>query len=136
MISPAASPADQAKRAALLRLWANVEAAPDDELLHQKFVRFAVESELYLPAIEQYKALAARDPARTAQADRWKKAIGAQAAAKVMAAAPREKPAPKNRALRIFVALSVGSALATVLARACTPATPSGPRPVPGLDAP
>lgn len=119
------SPADKAKRAALDRLWGNVEAALDDEVVHQKFVRFAVDGELYLPAIERYKALAQRDPRYAPVADKWQKAIAGQAAAKVLLRAPREtRPSPR-RGRQILVVLMLAGLFAWILRYGCAPSPPS-----------
>ena len=112
------SGAAEAHRAALARLWANVEASMDDEQVHQKFVRFAVDHELYLPAIERYKALAARSPAHQALAERMQKAIAGQAAAKVFAKAPREAPRRRGVGQALIVLGLIGAGV-TLLLRAC-----------------
>ncbi len=112
------SGAPEAHRAALAHLWAYVEASLDDEQVHQKFVRFAVDHELYLPAIERYKALAIRSAAHRALAERMQKAIAGQAAAKVFAKAARE--APRRRGVvQALVVLGLIGAGVTLLLRAC-----------------
>jgi hypothetical protein len=115
------SQVDQVKLAALERLWANVEADLDDEVVHGKFVRFVVDSELYLPAIERYKALAARDPARAALAGKWQKSIADQAAAKVFARAPVPggAMAGRKRWQRVFIALVLLGLLQYVVRSSC-----------------
>lgn len=112
------SGAPEAQRAALAHLWTNVEAALDDEQVHQKFVRFAVDHELYLPAIERYKALASRSSAHRALAERMQKAIAGQAAAKVFARAPREAPRRRGVLQAVVVLGLIGAGL-TLLLRAC-----------------
>jgi len=112
------SGAAEVHRAALARLWANVEASIDDDQVHQKFVRFAVDHELYLPAIERYKALAARSPGHQAVAERMQKAIAGQAAAKVFAKAPREAPRRRGVGQALIVLGLIGAGV-TLLLRAC-----------------
>jgi hypothetical protein len=114
------SGADQAKLAALERLWANTTAALDDETVHQKFVRFAVDNELYLPAIERYKALAATDLAHRALAEKFQKAIAAQAAARVFARGPaRAAATTTQRVGRIMVAFFILGLVVVAARSAC-----------------
>jgi protein involved in temperature-dependent protein secretion len=103
---------DPAAHAALATLWERVLEDPADEERHQKLIAFAVEQQLYLPAIQRYTALAEERPELAPSADKYKKQIGALAAAKVFAT--RERPAA-HRGRWFWRTLTVCAAVSLVL---------------------
>ncbi|MCC7384563.1 MAG: hypothetical protein IT384_22135 [Deltaproteobacteria bacterium] len=100
--------ASDPREAALEALWQRVLEAPEDEERHQKFVSFAVESDLFLSAIERYKALAKEGGALAVRAEGFQKRIAAQAAAKVLSRSGGPRPPSRLSAKVANVLVAVG----------------------------
>ncbi len=97
--------------AALETLWQEVLAAPEDDSKHSKFFAFAVQNDLFLLAIERYKAFGATGGAAAERAAKQQKRIADAAAAKVFAKAPRAAPRErKGSAGKLLVVLLLSAA--------------------------
>ncbi|MFO0728687.1 MAG: hypothetical protein U1E65_33225 [Myxococcota bacterium] len=91
--------------AGLQTLWREVEGAPEDLDRHKKFVAFAVQSDLFLPAIEHYKGFAARGPEAKALAEAQQKKIADAAAAKAFIKSPPPAPRGSGLGMKLIVLL-------------------------------
>lgn len=97
--------------AALETLWKEVLAAPEDDDKHAKFFAFAVQNDLFLPAIERYKAFGAAGGAAAERAAKQQKRIADAAAAKVFAKAPRSQAPARRSTGKLLVVLALATAM-------------------------
>jgi hypothetical protein len=76
--------------------WAQIEAAPNDEQTHKRFIAYAVAKARYVFAIEHYKALAKARPELAELAAREEKKVVAQVTAKVLVSKPGPGPSTSS----------------------------------------
>ncbi|MBI4816349.1 MAG: hypothetical protein HY791_08825 [Deltaproteobacteria bacterium] len=110
-VAPASASSDEIvgvdpETAVLEGYWAQIEAAPNDEQTHKRFIAYAVAKERYVFAIERYKALAKARPELAELAAKEEKKVVAQVTARVLVPKPEPAGSPASSSLGPLILLA------------------------------
>ncbi|MEK9698643.1 MAG: protein kinase [Candidatus Poseidoniales archaeon] len=79
----------------LQELWDQILTTPEDEEIHTKFAKFAVESNQYKAAADLYRQFEKDAPEHRLTGEKFRGEIAMKAAARIMASQPKSAPAPQ-----------------------------------------